>query len=121
MLGLHANVYKTGRFGRASDCTNGGISGRCEQVTVVGIEGAEIFEPTTNSPAVKLVRRVIGGEAVIHAEPVEPPPAGSFGWMAGGNFIATSDGRFGRAVGFYGAVSLHDRYETPAQYDMLSK
>jgi hypothetical protein len=68
---------------------------------------------------VRLVERWIGGRAVVHAEPIERPE-GMLGPMAGGTFIDTSDSRFSAAVGFYGAVSLHDRWESQAQYDALS-
>ena len=46
--------------------------------------------------------------------------------MMGGNYAATSDSRFGEAVrkrigpNFYGAVPIHDRFETPEQYRALS-
>ena len=122
MLGLTANVYKTQRHGTTSDCTNGGISSRCDTVTVVGIEGAEIFEANEDRPAVKLVFRTICGRRIVHAEPVDPVPEGHVGWMMGGNYIATSDSRFSKAIGgFYGAIPLHDRSETYEQYDQLSR
>jgi hypothetical protein len=47
--------------------------------------------------------------------------------MAGGNFGSTSDGRFSEACrkllghDFYGAVPIHDRFESQAMYDMLSR
>lgn len=119
MQGLTASIFEDKQIG---NCSNGGISSRCKQVTVVGLgKRAEIFEPTDDAPAVKLVKRTIGGRTVVHAEPVNAPPAGHIGWMAGGAFISTSDSRFSEAAGFYGAVSLHDRCETPAQYDALSR
>ena len=48
---------------------------------------------------------------VVHAEPItgagEPAP-----WfMFGGTFIFSSDARFRRAAGHYGAVPLHDHRE----------
>lgn len=48
------------------------------------------------------------------------------GPMAGGHYAGTSDGRFSAAVEkilgsrFYGAVPIHDRFETVAQYEALS-
>ena len=44
------------------------------------------------------------------------------GPMAGGNYASTSDGRLSRAVeemtgsNFFGALPLHDRYETAEEY-----
>ena len=116
MKGIRAHVYKWD----LGDCTNGGISSRCGQVTVVGIEGAESHEPTDEAPAVKLVTRTFGSKTIVHAEPVEPVSQGHVGWMAGGNFIATCDSRFSKATDFYGAVSLHDRSESHEQYRQLS-
>lgn len=99
------------------DCSNGGISGRCQYVTLIDVPGPS--EPGEDAPACRLVRRNIGGKVVVSAVPVETP--GGVGPMMGGCYIATSDSRFREAVGFYGAVALHDRWETPAQCAALSK
>jgi hypothetical protein len=118
MKGITVGIFENKRIRK--DSSNGGISSRCNQVTVVGIPRAELWEPTEDAPAVKLVKRTFGKKTVVHAEPIEPPPAGSVGWMSGGTFIACCDSRFGEAIGFYGAVSLHDRCETVEQYRQLS-
>ena len=86
----------------------------------------EIFAPNAERPAVKLVFRTIGGEKIVHAEPIEPVKPGNIGYMDGGCFIATSDSRLGEylrqnGVSSYGAIALHDRQETPAEYDTLSR
>lgn len=118
MKGIRADIYR-GPYG---DCSNGGISGRVKTVTVVGpgIEGP--FEPTEDAPAVRLVFREIGGQRIVHAVPVDTPTDAErrVGPMDGGCYIASSDSRFRRAVGIYGAVALHDRWETPEQYRSLS-
>ena len=108
MSGIIAYIYRPKR----GDSSNGGISSRCDEVTVTGI-GAENFEATEERPAVRLVKRTIGGATVVHAEPAGDRPPG--GWMFGGSFISTCDGRFGRAVGFYGALAFHDRNEPPSE------
>ncbi len=140
--GLIAEIF-VGK--RTPDCSNGGLSGRVNEVTVDGTRDADaeiirrlstlashdeepgyaplprasqVFEPTPERPAVVLVRRSIGGRQVVHVEPVERPEGTP--WMAGGAYVATSDSRFGELVGFYGAVSLHDRTESWAQYRALS-
>ncbi len=47
--------------------------------------------------------------------------------MMGGSYVATSDSRFTKACedllghSFYGAVAFHDRYETRAESDLLSR
>ena len=120
--GLHVYILQPS-LGNSS---NGGLSSRCASVTLVGETVSGPFEPDDASPAVKLVKRVINGEVVIHAEPVQPVRPGNIGYMAGGAFIHTSDSRFGealRALGHSGycAISLHDRQETQETYDALTR
>jgi hypothetical protein len=136
MGGLIANVYKH----RGASYANGGISGKADEVTVVGIDAP--FEPTDDRPAVMLVKGNLAGTVkAVAAEAFEvngivqyreAKPKGSVGPMAGGCFIDTSDSRFGEAIAqilgdhstpaaVYGPVALHDRYETPAQYEALSR
>lgn len=113
MKGLRAEIY------RSNYRCDLNLLDKVQYVTVIGLgKDAEIFEPTPDAPAVKIVRRKMGREEVVHLEPVDQPK-GLVGPMAGGSFVSTSDGRFGRAIGFYGAVALHDRFE--AQYDALSR
>jgi hypothetical protein len=51
---------------------------------------------------------------------------GSVGPMMGGCYVGASDGRFSEAVEeivgarFYGAVPLHDRFETTTEYAAFS-
>lgn len=158
MKGLRADVFKPG----GQSYSNGGISARVDEVTVVGIPGGEIFEPTEKAPAVKIVPGNGRGTAKIvvatlvracvhcgatagggQAEPicnvgglvgahsyadtwVAERPANAAGPMFGGCYVATSDSRFSdeveRIVGgrFYGAVALHDRFETQELHEMLS-
>lgn len=104
------------RFG-ARDCTRDGISSRATHLTVVNADGP--FEPYSNAPAVLLVNHYADALSLVPAQrneksEWEPVP----GWhMAGGNYGATSDARFGEACerltgkGFYGAVAIHDRKE----------
>ncbi len=110
--GLRAWIYRANMGG---DTSNGGLSAHADRVTIVGagLDGpvAELREATPDAPAVRLVFRRIGLTEVVHAEPVEQPPFRRVGWMFGGAFIHTSDSRFSRAAGIYGAVALHDRSE----------
>lgn len=125
-MGLTIEVYK-GTYG---DFTNGGVSGHYNQLTVVNIDGPS--EPTADRPPVALVAgNVPGITKIVPVENVAPGqepdwqeirPEGRVGPMFGGNYGATSDGRFDAAVEkitgfrFDGAVAIHDRYETVAQY-----
>lgn len=140
MKGLRLSVYRENRLG---DCTNGGVSARCDELTLVGTtdhdgnlkplpEGSQVFEATEEAPAVALC--VILGVRSVHLRPVEQPE-GMAGPMMGGNYAATSDSRFSRAVEaamvdatgdasrfrFYGAVAVHDRFDTWADYERLGR
>jgi hypothetical protein len=112
--GLIAGIYEGKRNG---NCSNGGISERHKAVVVVDEKLPEIFSASSDHPAVKIVRRVIGGEPYIHAEPIDPVPDGMIGYMFGGSFIYTSDSRFGELSKY--PIPLHDRWETMEQYDRL--
>ena len=107
--GITALIY---RDTLGTDFSNRGISARVMEVTVIG-EGIDpVFEATEERPAVRLVKNEhLHRETVVHAEPItgagEPAPR----FMFGGTFIFSSDARFRRAAGHYGAVPLHDRRE----------
>ncbi len=120
MKGLRLSILKDALIG---DCSNGGISSRCKQVTLVGPDVPAIFEASDDAPAVRLVKRTLGGEIVLHVEPVAPEvafvshvePVGLH-FMASGAFVATSDARFGEVLREHGhssycAIKLHDRRE----------
>jgi hypothetical protein len=110
-------------------------------VTVVNVSGPS--EPTDDAPAVLLVENAMGTVRIVPAVEVTGPGAAveyhgkwgplladgdkTIGPMMGGSYVGTSDSRFREAVekllghGFYGAVPFHDRFETPAQYEALSR
>ena len=114
MKGQHCGIFESKSIG---NCSMDGISARCKSVTLIGDGIAGVFEPDADAPAVKLVYRNIFGKEYVHAEPVEDVRSGNVGWMAGGSFIYTSDGRFPSQY----PIALHDRQETQAQYDQLSR
>jgi hypothetical protein len=114
-MGLIAYIMKH----KGTDCSNGGLSSRHDEVTIVNADGP--FDPTEDRPAVILVARApVGTRQILTAYPavhqggkwVKDPR-----WlMMGGTYISCSDSRFGElcnrlGVPFYGAVALHDRYE----------
>lgn len=124
-MGLRAEVFRS----KLGDCSNGGLSGRVDTVTIVNAEGP--FEPDEHAPAVLLRKGPMGTVNAVPAEWestvgkergwVAERPSGRVGPMMGGAYIATSDSRLREALnrlgaGFYGAVALHDRFETSAQY-----
>lgn len=118
-MGLPVNVYRSALIG---DCTNGGVSSVADTLVVVNVSGP--FDPTPDRPAVLLTTNSLGNPILVPAKEGpngwEPDrPEGSVGPMMGGNYGATSDSRFARATNVYGAIPLHDRFETPEQYAAL--
>ncbi len=89
------------------------------KVTLINVDGP--FEPTAEAPAAKLVQGY-GKTAII-------VPADDFtdGFqMMGGTYGSTSDSRFARAVEAltgvsHVAVAIHDRRETPVEYEQFSR
>lgn len=81
------------------------------------------FEPGEDAPAFEVVGGPYGSAKLV---PVDQP-SGVIGPMMGGNYGATSDSRFGRKIEeilghkFYGALPIHDRFESPEQNDLLSR
>ena len=115
MKGLLAYIYRSD----LGDCSNGGISGRVQKVTIIDDRIDAPFAPTDEAPAVRIVERNIGGRPYVHAEPIDAPEGDkTVGPMMGGCYIATSDSRL-RAIAD-GAIPLHDRWETAEQYRALS-
>ncbi|GGI02325.1 hypothetical protein ACFFGR_00585 [Arthrobacter liuii] len=107
--GITALIY---RDDLGADFSNRGISAKVMEVTVIGDGIDPVFAATDERPAVRLVRnKHFKDETVIHAEPVTPAGEPKPWYMFGGTFIYSSDARFRRAAGHYGAVPLHDRRE----------
>ncbi len=124
-MGLIADLYKhKGMTFAGPD----GLSAAVDEVVVVNCDGP--FEPADHRPAVLIVPNKYGDPIAVPAvlddagHWVPARPEGTVGPMMGGCYIATSDSRFKRLsamLGLYGAVPLHDRFETPAQYEALSR
>jgi hypothetical protein len=119
-MGMTVSVFRWD----LGDCTNNGVSAVAGSLCVVNVPGP--FNPSPALPAVELVEGPGGrGHAIIR--PVEAKKPGMVGAMFGGNFGYSSDSRFSEAVQkltgsrHYGAVAIHDRYETPAEYEALSR
>ena len=118
-MGLSVSVYRW----CLGDSTNGGKSSGVESVCVVNIPGP--FDPGPYCPAFELVHGP-GGKGHAILRPVEGGP-GKIGPMFGGNFGYSCDSRFSQAVRDLtgqphpGAVHIHDRYETAADYEALSQ
>ena len=98
------------------DSTNNGVTSRFNRFILVDSEVSGPFEPDKKTPALKLVRRTIYGKPYIHAEPLAPVPPGYVGYIFGGNFIHTSDGRFPNRY----PIPVHDRMDTEEQFRHMS-
>lgn len=116
MKGLRVSIYKSDYIGPQDQ-----PSTNVQKLTLVGVipnmhkRFPELFEPTEDAPAAKVVHRHIFGEDLYHIEVIDNPmnKPGSVGPMHGGNFAYTSDGRFPWSR----PLAIHDRYETQAHYD----
>lgn len=121
LKGITASIFRD----TAEDYSNGGISSRVKKVIVLDCPGGAIFPATESEPAVRLVVQTFGGKRIVHAEPLLTDAdiaanKGKIGPMFGGTYIASSDSRFSEATGMYGAIPLHDRWETAEECRTLS-
>ncbi len=97
-----------------SDCTNGGVTANEGIFTLLGENEAV---PTGRGPFLRVVKRTMGREVYVHAEPVGEARKGMIGPMHGGNFVHTSDSRWRDLVGHSYPIAVHDRFETVADYN----
>ena len=125
-MGLVANVYRSGVLLKGGlqvpdnalmgvcDCTLKGWSSYSDKVCILNAEGP--FKPRDGVPGVVLVRHRTMKH--VYAVSVDDHEKGLW-TMMGGNFLHTSDSRFGETVrkllddptAFVGAVPIHDRKE----------
>ena len=110
---LRLDVYRT-RYG---DCTNGGISGRWDELIVPCDEGYVEYDP--ENPQENLVyveARIVAG---INTLRLVPAAVRDKRTMFGGNYATTCDSRFGRMLAakwgmgfrFNDILPVHDRVE----------
>lgn len=134
-MGMIVSVYRDADS--TYDCSNGGLSSLFTRLTVVNVEGP--FDPTADRPAVMLVPGNLPGTVkLVPAEnvgtdeepfyiPLPTNTAEYAGPMFGGNFAATSDSRWFRAIEKLtggrgsGAIDIHDRVESWAVNERLSR
>lgn len=114
-MGLLVSVYKN----PLGDCTLNGISSKATDLCLVNVDGP--FSPDDKHPAAMLIRG--NGAGLVKIVPALLDDKMRYSadprWvMMGGNYAATSDSRFHRAVekitggASYGAVPIHDRIES---------
>lgn len=102
---------------------DGGISATAKRVTVLSVRGRTLDQefrlsaPTVDAPAVHIVSR---GTGYLVAIPATPVPGGRVGYMASEALVHSGDIRWNDLVG-RSVVHLHDRTETGATADVLSR
>lgn len=122
--GLTLDIYK--HAGR--DFSAGGISSRCDSVTVISViddehgerpvpEDCQVFEPRPDSPAVALVTKRYSFGTQKFLTPLERGEGA--GPAMGGCFAGSSDSRF---YGLAGAkvLPLHDHFVKPLDAGRIS-
>jgi hypothetical protein len=116
------------------DCTNGGVTsparghkafylveeGDERAVNDVKALQANALVERDPPPILVVKRRHFAWGPSIIAVPYEGKDEGKAGWMAGGNYVHTSDSRFREWV-WDGPIAVHDRQETWEQYEALSR
>lgn len=115
MKALELEIFKNRLF---KGCSNNGISEKYETILIAHPRGfITIDENNPPENFCKVVEREIFGKKYLHVEPVAKP--NGIGWMDGGAVVYSCDGRFGDISQY--PLCLHDRQETPEQYDILSR
>lgn len=108
--GLRCEIFRWS----LGDCSANGLSSRVQTVTVVSDDPnapGQVFEPSDDAPAVRLVKRRIWRDKpeYVHAVPVSVGAQEMS--MSGGTFIYSCDSRFSELTGVHYPVPLHDRVE----------
>lgn len=101
---LTASVYRNNWLG---DCTNDGISAHTNELYILSAQKGP-FEPEDIRQCVYVEWREVFGEQYIDCKPVY---CRNRWYMAGGNFLYTSDSRFKEITKSKYPISNHDRYE----------
>lgn len=100
---LTANVYRDGM----GDCTNGGISANRRELYILSKTKGP-FEPQDIRECVYIEWQESKGEEYIDCKPAYFP--GRW-YMAGGNFLYSTDSRFREITGSKYPIPIHDRRE----------
>lgn len=104
MKGLLVHVLRPVDF---PDCTNDGVTSRVGMCVLYGEGLPEIFEESADMPALLLHKRQIRGRDYFYAVPADADTHHCY--MAGGNFVYTSDSRLSEICQY--PISVHDRCE----------
>ena len=108
---LPVYVYRSGALG---DCANGGISSCVDTLYLIVPDG--FCDMPEEDPRVMEVKHIGEHAYVAPVHPFRAPDA-VLGPMAGGNFVYSTDSRFPAEY----PLPIHDRWESPELYDLLSR
>lgn len=117
---LCLSIYKNPLY---DECSNGGWSGGHDELYVKCDKGP--YSVDDDDPG--LFELECGYRGSLHLVPCNPPKCKAVGPMMGGSYAASCDSRWSRmcmkANGgepFYGAVAVHDRYESEKEHKASS-
>ena len=123
---ISCNVYKW----NLGDCTNGGISGRYNDLYlcrdyVTPEDVIEYCKEKGEDPERFVIteRRHLFGKEYLNIRQVCHRTVNNrvLGGMSGGNFLYSCDSRWKEITGCDYPLSIHDRYESQEEYDILSR
>lgn len=129
---LPCSVYKNASF-NYSDCSNGGASARWNDLYLCRdyVTDEDVLEYCKANNCLNEVERFVQTETrflfgreyknIKLVFEGRQKIRGMLGGMAGGNLLYTSDSRWKEITGCDYPLSIHDRYETQEEYDMLSR
>lgn len=124
MKQISVEVFRSSVIG---DCTNNGVTSKRNEFTMFwDCEKKDALKYCTENnievnSALWLNPRILWGEYHPFCEPLIKP-AGKIGPMMGGNFVYTCDGRFPYIYGkAHFPIPVHDRFETPEEYEIYSR
>lgn len=114
---LALNVYRT-RYqnldnGAESDCTNGGVSAKACSLYIPHPQGP--FEVADVDARLIFIPEHRGGNYWALVPYVQPHDGRTIGPMSGGNLATSCDSRAEGRI-----YHIHDRFETPGDYAVLS-
>jgi hypothetical protein len=108
------------------DCTNYGITSKHDSLYLYSGDRDECMKDAEKEgiidKALWLNKRILWGEKHYFAEPLVLPDIDGLGMM-GGNYVCSCDSRYGRMIEdpCSRPLPVHDRFETWAQYEALSR
>lgn len=112
--GEHVKVLRETLLG---DCTNGGASGKYNDLLVIGDHVTQRWEENILEKIFVLVKRNLPDGPYYHIEPLNKPK-NMVGPMFGGNYCTPAGSL--RSITKY-PIPIHDRFETQSEYEALSR